>query len=130
MTKPFDFDELLARVAVQLRQAPAEEIKKELIYKNIRLLEDSFEIEAFEQKIRLGKKEFEIFKHLLNQPTQIFTKEQLYESIWQETYFSTDNTLNSHLSNLRKKIKQLDSTEEYIETIWGLGIRLAGENND
>ena len=48
----------------------------------------------------------------------------MYESIWQETYFSTDNSLNTHLSNLRKKIAQLDDTQEYIETVWGLGVRL------
>ncbi|MEF3329612.1 MULTISPECIES: winged helix-turn-helix domain-containing protein [Oceanobacillus] len=77
--------------------------------------------------MRLGKKELEILTCLLEHPSQIFTKEQLYERVWKEQYMPGDNTLNAQLSNLRKKIALLDSEEEYIETIWGLGVRLAGD---
>ena len=62
----------------------------------------------------------------MEHPEQIFTKEQLYENVWHEIYLTGDNTLNTHLSNLRKKIAQLDESQEYIETIWGLGVRLKG----
>ena len=72
----------------------------------------------------MSKKEFQIFQLLLRHPKKIFTKEALFESVWEETYLPGDNTLNTHLSNLRKKLAQLDPSEEYVETVWGLGVRL------
>lgn len=75
----------------------------------------------------LGQKEFQIFETLLAHPRKIFTKEELYEAVWEEVYLPGDNTLNAQLSNLRKKIAQLDPDEDYIETVWGLGVRLKGD---
>ncbi|WP_199910953.1 winged helix-turn-helix domain-containing protein, partial [Mycobacterium tuberculosis] len=64
---------------------------------------------------------------LLAHQKKIFTKEELYEAVWEEVYLPGDNTLNAQLSNLRKKIAQLDPDEDYIETVWGLGVRLKGD---
>ena len=64
---------------------------------------------------------------LLKHPKKIFTKEELYELVWEDSYLPGDNTLNTHLSNLRKKLNQLDPKQEYIETIWGVGVRLKGD---
>ena len=72
----------------------------------------------------MSKKEYQILQLLLRFPKKIFTKEDLFESVWEEEYLPGDNTLNTHLSNLRKKLVQLNPNEEYIETIWGLGVRL------
>jgi len=58
-------------------------------------------------------------------PQQIFTREQLYEQVWQTPYLGDENTINVHLSNLRNKLAKLDSEHTYIETIWGIGVRLA-----
>ena len=76
---------------------------------------------------QVSKKEFQIFETLLAHPKKIFTKEELYEAVWEEVYLPGDNTLNAQLSNLRKKIAQLDPDEDYIETVWGLGVRLKGD---
>lgn len=129
ITKPFDLDEVYARVTVQLRHSLTNQQKEveNLQYKNITLDYQTYSITNQETSIRLGKKEFAIFKLLLNNPKQVFTKENLYEHVWQEIYLPSDNTLNTHLSNLRKKLSELDPDEEYIETLWGLGVRLAGE---
>ena len=126
IVKPFNLDEVAARVTVQLRGSQQAQSKSagETLIKNIRLLPDTFEIASGDQSMRLGKKEFQIFQTLLAHPKKIFTKEELYESVWEETYLPGDNTLNAHLSNLRKKLAQLDSSTDYIETIWGLGVRL------
>ena len=126
IVKPFNLDEVAARVTVQLRasQQPQSKPAGETSIKNIRLLPDTFEISSGDQSMRLGKKEFQIFQTLLAHPKKIFTKEELYESVWEETYLPGDNTLNAHLSNLRKKLAQLDSSTDYIETIWGLGVRI------
>lgn len=51
-----------------------------------------------------------------------------YESVWKEPYLPGDNTLNVQLSNLRRKLAQVDDSTDYIETIWGLGVRLKGED--
>ena len=126
IVKPFNLDEVAARVTVQLRGSQQAQSKPagETLIKNIRLLPDTFEIASGDQSMRLGKKEFQIFQTLLAHPKKIFTKEELYELVWEETYLPGDNTLNAHLSNLRKKLAQLDNSTDYIETIWGLGVRL------
>ncbi|MGX7195876.1 response regulator transcription factor [Enterococcus olivae] len=127
ITKPFDLEEVYARVLVQLRTVqPKQETR--LAHKKIVLDLTDFTLRSAQKEVRLGRKEFELFKLLLENPKQIFTKEQLYERVWQELYIPSDNTLNTQLSNLRKKIAQLDSENEYVETIWGLGVRLAGGN--
>lgn len=134
IVKPFDLDEVFARVTVQLRQnsdKQAAEIEHpdKLIQqlKNIQFDADSFEIKNSQETIRLAKKECLILQTLLGHPKKIFTKEELYELVWEDTYLPGDNTLNTHLSNLRKKLGQLDSEQEYIETIWGVGVRLKGD---
>ena len=125
IVKPFDLDEVFARVTVQLRnhlsQKQATEIQG---IKNIRLSSETFEVVNGEKRVRLGKKEYQILQTLLHHPKKIYTKEELFELIWEEAYLPGDNTLNTHLSNLRKKLAQVDDSEEYIETIWGLGVRL------
>ncbi|WP_336605427.1 helix-turn-helix domain-containing protein [Pediococcus ethanolidurans] len=60
-----------------------------------------------------------------NPPKQIFTREQLYRKVWQVEYYDDDNTMNVHLSNLRKVLLKLDSDNEYIATVWGIGVKLA-----
>ena len=134
IVKPFDLDEVFARVTVQLRQnsdKQAAEIENpdKLIQqlKNIQFDADSFEIKNSQETIRLAKKECLILQTLLGHPKKIFTKEELYELVWEDTYLPGDNTLNTHLSNLRKKLSQLDPEQEYIETIWGVGVRLKGD---
>ena len=134
VVKPFDLDEVFARVTVQLRQNSDKQVAEiehpdKLIQqlKNIQFDADSFEIKNYQETIRLAKKECLILQTLLSHPKKIFTKEELYELVWEDTYLPGDNTLNTHLSNLRKKISQLDPEQEYIETIWGVGVRLKGD---
>ena len=125
IVKPFNLDEVFARVTVQLRSHfSRDQIDEIQRVKNIRLLPDTFEVVKGDNRVRLGKKEYQILQTLLCHPKKIYTKEELFELVWEEPYLQGDNTLNTHLSNLRKKLAQLDPTEEYIETIWGLGVRI------
>lgn len=130
IVKPFDLEEVYARVSVQLREHNHGSSRTDNIYqvKNITINPDSFEVSCKGKVIRLGKKEFQIFHTLLENPKKIFTKEDLYETVWGAPYLSGDNTLNAQLSNLRKKLAQVDASTEYIETIWGLGVRLKGDD--
>lgn len=125
VTKPFDLEELSARITVQLRHSKEIEKEEHLKYKNITLNNTDFSLNTVNEKLTLGRIEFEILKLLMTYPEKVFTKEHLYESVWEEKYIPGDNTINTHLSNLRKKISQLDPQTPYIETLWGLGVRLA-----
>ena len=124
IVKPFNLDEVFARITVQLRSQYASIEEEHLVFKDIRLLPNTFEVACGDDVVRLSKKEYQILQLLLRFPKKIFTKEDLFESVWEEEYLPGDNTLNTHLSNLRKKLVQLNPNEEYIETIWGLGVRL------
>ena len=131
IVKPFDLEEVYARVSVQLREHRKGSSATDNIYqvKNIKINPDSFEVSCNGKTIRLGKKEFQILYTLLQNPKKIFTKEDLYETVWEAPYLSGDNTLNAQLSNIRKKLAQVDESSEYIETIWGLGVRLKGDDS-
>ena len=77
------------------------------------------------EEITLTSKEYAILELLFKNPDKMFSKSNIYESIWGDTYIYDDNTLMVHISNLRNKLKDSDPEEEYIETIWGMGYRLA-----
>ncbi|RZI48716.1 response regulator transcription factor [Lactococcus kimchii] len=131
VTKPFDLDELAARVLVQLRNYEVPSNKSEtLVVGNLSLNSEDFTAKVCEMEIRLSQREFGILSVLMKNPKQIFTKERLYEAVWQETYLPGDNSINTHLSNLRKKLARLDAQTDYIETIWGLGVRIMQVKHD
>ena len=75
-------------------------------------------------ELSLTAKEYRILELLLQYPDKIFSKANLFESVWDCEYLSEDNTLNVHISNLRNKLKALSPDEEYIDTVWGIGYRL------
>jgi len=64
---------------------------------------------------------------LLRNQGKVFTKSNLYESVWQDEYFGDNNAVKTHISNLRNKLKKVSPSGEYIETVWGLGYRLYKE---
>lgn len=129
MTKPFDREEVLARVGALLRRSmlhnPSEAIKEEPTYhfKQLVLNPDSREVSVMGKPITLTAYEFDILQLLLQYPDKVFTKEQLYQDIWKTGYYGEDNTINVHISNIRKKIKEFDESS-YIKTIWGIGFKM------
>ncbi len=125
VTKPFNIEELKARIAVQLRQTQPQMATMPLHHHSVTLLPDQFKITNGNQTLTLKRKECEILQLLFQNPSTIFTREKLYEQIWRTPYLGDENTINVHLSNLRHKLEQLDPEHEYIETIWGIGVRLA-----
>ncbi len=66
-------------------------------------------------------------KLLLNNPNKTITKESLYASIWGEGLSLDENTVNVHISSIRKKFRRIDPSIEYIQTVWGVGVRLSEE---
>lgn len=126
VTKPFDINVLKARIMVQLRQTGVDmNDERPIVYQQLTLYPQEFVVKKGTASCPLKKKECAILKLLFMNPQQIFTREQLYEQVWQTPYMGDENTINVHLSNLRNKLAKLDPDRAYIKTIWGIGVRLA-----
>ena len=126
ITKPFEIKEVVARVQVQLRRGDGTEEKAVLSYKEMKLDRKNFQVKIGERVLpKITKQEFSILELLLKHPKQVFSKEEIFEYAWEEIYMGETKTLDVHISNIRKKIKEV-TPEEYIETIWGIGYRLHG----
>lgn len=125
-TQPFEIREVLARVQVQLRRKEEKEtgIECDLSFKDMVLNRDTFQVRIDGRILsKITKQEFAILELLLRNPKQVFSKEDIFEYAWDEPYMGETKTLDVHISNIRKKIKQVTS-DEYIETVWGIGYRL------
>lgn len=123
ITKPFDSEELLARVKVQLRINDGKSNSRELKYKDMLLNEEGHTIYINDEKIYLTKTEYAIMKQLLLNPKQVVTKTKLLELISEDTLDCDENSLKVHISNIRKKIRKV-TEEEYIEAVWGIGFKI------
>lgn len=123
ITKPFSTEELLARIQVQFRIKESKRENKELTYKEMILSEEKQAIIMKEKQVHLTRTEFAILKQLLRNPKQVVTKSKLLELISHDTLDCDENSLKVHISNLRKKIRQV-TKEEYIESVWGIGFKM------
>lgn len=124
ITKPFNSEELIARVKVQLRINDGKKEIRNLKYKDMILNEDAHTIYINEKQIYLTKTEYAIIKQLLLNPKQVVTKTKLLELISEDTLDCDENSLKVHISNIRKKIRNITG-EEYIESVWGIGFKLS-----
>lgn len=93
-------------------------------YKEMVIYPEAREVTVCGTSISLTTHEYEILLLLVQNSGKVFSRESLYEQIWQGGYFGEDNTVNVHVSNLRKKIAALDN-QEYIKTVWGIGFKMA-----
>lgn len=125
ITKPFEIREVLARIQVQLRHTEEKEVKeKDLSFKDMTLNKETFQVSIGGKMLsRITKQEFAILELLLRNPKRVFSKEDIFEYAWDEPYMGETKTLDVHISNIRKKIKEI-TPDEYIETVWGIGYRL------
>ena len=65
-----------------------------------------------------------LLKMLMEHPQQVFTKDMIYEQLWNEALEGSENAINVHISNLRKKIAAIDNSKSYIKTVWGIGFKM------
>ncbi|MNC61473.1 DNA-binding response regulator MtrA [compost metagenome] len=75
-------------------------------------------------EISLTPLEFAILALLANRPGQVFSSEQIYESVWKEPYGYSDNTVMVHIRNLREKLEANPREPQYIKTVWGVGYKI------
>lgn len=124
ITKPFHNEELLARIAVRLRNTAEPAVSGQLTYKDIVMDKSAFSVTCNGTETELSKHEFALLQLLLENPNRTCTKSLIYDTVWDYENSADDNTLNVHISKLRKKLKECNPDAEYIETVWGIGYRL------
>lgn len=136
IVKPFDVEELLARLEAVLRrsdrghyhitQGNKDAADGRLFYKDIVLVPAEFCVMVGGQEVRLTRREYLILELLMRNPGKVFTKSNIFESVWNEEYLGEDNAVNVHISNIRQKLAKQNPEEAYIETVWGIGFKLKG----
>ena len=125
IAKPFDNNELLARIEVQLRRiAPGQPPTEQIKYKGIVLDLDGYDAVADGKKAGLSKREFEILRLMMSHPQKVFTKNNIYESVWGGDFWGDDNTINVYISKLRSKLQAISPDTDYIQTVWGIGFKM------
>ncbi len=154
VVKPFDTQELLARLEAVLRrlgrikQLQTEEEKnaqngaqessvqcgkaqsgnaqegRVIKYKDIVMRPEDFFITVGGEAVSLTKREYLILELLMENPAKVFTKSNIYESVWNEEFLGEDNAVNVHISNIRQKLAKVNPEETYIQTVWGIGFKM------
>ncbi len=123
VTKPFNTKELLARIAVQLRNLAAAPAASALIFDDIVLHTDTHMVTVGAGEVRLTRTEYAILKLLMQNSTQIITKSRLLDRISEDTPDCTENSLKTHISHLRAKLRK-GTDKDYIEAVWGIGFKM------
>lgn len=134
ITKPFSNEELLARISVRLRNFEGNnkncwnicnnEKARLIEYKDIIIGADDFSAKCNGIEMDLSKHEFMLLKLLVENYNRTCTKSMIYDCVWNYEESVDDNTLNVHISKLRKKLRQCNPDIDYIETVWGIGYRM------
>ena len=129
ITKPFDNQELLVRIEAVLRRfqkSTGLNNGRRLHFKDLSLDTEAMEAKIGNTPIALTRYEYLILQLLMSAPSKVFTKNNIFESVWNENFIGDDNAINVHIGNLRKKFAKVNPEEKYIQTVWGLGFKMQG----
>lgn len=135
VTKPFNPLELIARVQAQLRRYyllkgdnDNGQKTERIVYGDIELDEESCEAFKGGKLLELTSTEYKILSLFIKNIDKVFTKKQIFETVWEEVYYGDDNTIMVHISNLRDKIEDNPKKPEYLKTVRGLGYKFTGKS--
>lgn len=123
ITKPFSMQVLLRKVAAVLRRTKEIQQKQTLVYEDLILDLQAYELFQNGRKIELTQREFELLKKLLCHQGQVLTRQVLLESLWEYDFYGDDRVVDTHIKNIRKKI-----SKDYIKTVRGVGYRIDKKN--
>ena len=129
ITKPFNPLELVARVKTQLRRytrynpsAPAEGGgPQEYDFRGLQISKVNHKCVLFGEELSLTPLEFSILWYLCQHRGQVVSSEALFEAVWGERYFESNNTVMSHIARLREKMHEPSRKPKFIKTVWGVG---------
>lgn len=128
VTKPFNYLELVARVKSQLRrynQPMLENSNGNIIsIRDLRIFNDLKKVEVRGEEVKLTATEFKIIELLAKNPGRVFSIEDIYERIWGEPLYKSDNTVTVHIRRIREKIEINTKEPEYIKVVWGIGYKI------
>lgn len=126
LVKPFDTQELSARLEAVLRRLGRTrgENSRTLEYRDLVMCPEDFSVTLDGTELSLTKREFLILQLLMENPNKVFTKSNIYESVWNEEFLGEENAVNVHISNIRQKIARIKPDESYIQTVWGIGFKM------
>ena len=128
ISKPFDPGEVLARVMAVLRRTKPD-MEKEIIVENLKWDVENRLVYLDEKILDLRAKEYNLLTLFMKRPGKVFTKQEIYEFLWEEEYFNDDNTIMVHISNLREKIEENPKNPTKIITIRGIGYMMKQSGN-
>lgn len=126
VVKPFSPQELVSRVRAVLRRARSSNEKLDdgvLQFRNLTINPQTREVSINGETITLTAKEFDLLYHFARHPKQVFTREQLLESIWGFSHYIDPGTVTVHMRRLREKIEKDPTSPVYITTVWGIGYK-------
>ncbi|QED49329.1 response regulator transcription factor [Cytobacillus dafuensis] len=133
IAKPFSLLELSARIKAAIRRATKyadhheqTDQKNVLTFDQLKIDLNSYSVFKANQEMKLTSKEFELLKLFITNQNRVFTKEQLYNLVWNDDYFGDENVINVHIRRLREKIEDDPSDPKYIKTLWGIGYKWVG----
>ena len=127
IVKPFNANEVMARVRAVLRRMARVEQKEEkkiLSISNLTINIESYSVYVGAEKLPLTKKEVETMWILAENPSKVFTRDNLLDSLWGQDSLGHSRTVDSHIKRLRAKLDKVDHPDWEIKTIWGLGYKL------
>ncbi|GAA3407269.1 response regulator transcription factor [Paenibacillus hodogayensis] len=129
MTKPFNPLELIARVRSQLRRftnlGAIQTNEDEIIQvKGLVLNKSTKTVEVDGEDVRLTPKEYKILELLMENKGRVFSLEEIYERVWNEPIFSSENTVAVHVRNIREKIEINPKDPKYLKVVWGIGYKI------
>lgn len=124
ITKPFHNKELLVRIKARLNDREESNFVSVLKYRDIEIFKEDYRVKCNGEQVMLSKHEFELLRTLMEKPEMTYTKSMLFDMVWDDENSADDNTLNVHISKIRKKLKECNPECEYIETVWGIGYRM------
>lgn len=126
ISKPFDEEELTARIEAVLRRQKGQNGK--ITYRGLSLNIDSYQLQYNEKEVPLTPKEFGMISLFLNNQNKVFTRDHLISSIWGYEVSTEDRTIDSHVRNLREKLRKAGfPADEHLQTVWGVGYKWAGK---
>lgn len=127
ISKPFDEEELIARIEAVLRRRTTQ--TGALSFQGLVLNQESYQLHYQNKEISLTPKEFALMSLFLNNQNRVFTRDHLITSIWGSDVSTEDRTIDSHVRNLREKLRKSGfSADDYLLTVWGVGYKWAGKD--
>lgn len=131
VTKPFNPVELQARVKSQLRRYMLlgggnikEEKEDVLCIGGIELCDRTKSVTLDGEPVSLTRTEYDILKLLMEHPGQVFSPNQIYENVWQDNPYGTENTVAVHIRHLREKVEYNPAEPRYLKVVWGRGYKI------